>query len=81
MPNFSPFDSGGYFWLAFYSTRDYGNAQVGTRGSGRRQIWVTAVSNNPTPGADPSHVAFWLPDQDPATDNMSAYWSVAPPVQ
>jgi hypothetical protein len=81
LPSFSPFDEGGYFWLAFYSTRDYGNAQAGTRGTGRRQLWVTAVSRNPQPGVDPSHVPFWLPDQDRLTDNMSAYWAPAPPVQ
>jgi len=80
LPNFSPFNSGGYYWLAFYSTRDYGNAQVGTRGSARRQLWVTAVSNNPQPGVDPSNVGFWLPDQDVSSDNMSAYWAPRPPV-
>ena len=80
LPNFSPFDEGGYHWLAFYSTRDYGNAVAGTRGSGRRQIWVTAIKNNPTPGEDPSAVGYWLPDQDVATHNMSGYWVVEPPV-
>ena len=79
LPNFSPFDDGGYFWLAFYSTRDYGNAHVGTKGQARRQIWVTAISNEPQTGTDPSHVPYWLPDQDPSTHNMSAYWSLPPP--
>ncbi len=80
LPNFSPFDEGGYFWLAFYSTRDYGNAQVGTKGTGRRQLWVTAVRSGPQAGIDPSSVPFWLPDQDVASDNMSAYWVPPPPV-
>jgi hypothetical protein len=80
LPNFSPFDEGGYFWLAFYSTRDYGNAQAGTRGTGRRQLWVTAVGNQPG-ATDPSHVPFWLPDQDPKTDNMSAYWTLEAKLQ
>lgn len=80
LPNFSPFDAGGYFWLAFYTTRDYGNDKVGTKGTGRRQIWVTAVSNNPQAGQDPSNVAYWLPDQDSTSDNMSAYWAMRPPV-
>ncbi len=79
LPNFSPFDDGGYFWLAFYSTRDYGNAHVGTKGQARRQIWVTAISNEPQTGTDPSHVPYWLPDQDPSTHNMSAYWTLPPP--
>ncbi len=74
-PNFSPFNSGGYFWLAFYSRRDYGNAQAGTRGTGRRQIWVTAVSNRPTAGEDPSSVPYWLPGQETRVDNMSAQWA------
>lgn len=80
LPNFSPFNEGGYYWLAFYSTRDYGNAQVGTRGTGRRQLWVTAVSNTPQAGTDPSSVPFWLPFQDTTSDNMSAFWAPRPPV-
>jgi len=80
LPNFSPFDEGGYYWLAFYTTRDYGNVQAGTKGTGRRQIWVTAVSNSFDGTTDPSNVAYWLPDQDNQTDNMSGYWAPAPPV-
>lgn len=74
-PNFSPFDQGGYFWVAFYSRRDYGNAQVGTRGTRRRQIWVAAIANHPTAGADPSQVPYWLPGQETSQENMSAYWA------
>jgi hypothetical protein len=74
-PNFSPFNGGGYFWLAFYSRRDYGNAQAGTRGTRRRQIWVTAVSNNPGATGDPSSVPYWLPGQETRVDNMSAFWA------
>lgn len=79
-PTFSPFvtDEGGgrrLLWLAYFSRRDYGNAQVGTRGTRRRQIWVTAVEASPQMGADPSHVGYWLPGQDVSTENMSAYWS------
>ena len=74
-PNFSPFNAGGYYWLAFYSRRDYGNAQAGTRGSRRRQIWVTAVRNSPTAGSDPSAVPYWLPGQNPAVENISAQWA------
>lgn len=74
-PTFSPFDEGGYFWLAFFSTRDYGNAQAGTRGTGRRQLWVSAISSSPTPGTDPSHASYWLPQQDVAQQNMAAFWA------
>lgn len=77
-PTFSPFDEGGYFWLAFFSTRDYGNAQVGTRGTARRQLWVSAVSSSPTAGTDPSHPPYWLPQQDVTSQNMAAFWSEEP---
>lgn len=86
-PRFSPFDSGGYFWLAFLSRRDYGNALAGTRGTNREQIWVTAIQHAPTEPdgspssrftSDPSSVGYWLPGQDPASRNISAFWAPRP---
>ncbi len=77
-PNFSPFNQGGYYWLLYFSRRDYGNAQAGTRGTGRRQLWVTAVTNNPAAGRDPSSPPYWLPGQDVATDNVSGFWAPQP---
>lgn len=74
-PRFSPFDSGGYYWLAFLSRRDYGNAAAGTRGANREQIWVTAIKKNPMPGEDPSEVGYWLPGQSAQSRNISAYWA------
>ncbi|MHB8418324.1 MAG: hypothetical protein ACYDCL_09625 [Myxococcales bacterium] len=74
-PNFSPFKEGGYHWLAFFSLRDYGWV---TQGTNRRQIWVTAVDDSPTPTADPSHPSFWLPAQDPTTENTKAEWAPLP---
>jgi hypothetical protein len=74
-PRMSPFDSGGYYWLAFLSRRDYGNAAAGTRGANREQIWVTAIKKNPMPGEDPSEVGYWLPGQSPQSRNISAYWA------
>jgi Tol biopolymer transport system component len=79
-PTFSPFttmepDGRRLFWLAFYSTRDYGNAQAGTRGTGRRQIWVAAINANPTEGSDPSYVAYWLPGQNVRDHNVAGYWA------
>jgi len=74
-PTFSPFDEGGYFWLAFVTTRDYGNAQAGTRGTGRRQLWVAAIRNAPMSGVDPSFAPYWLPQQDVAHENMAAFWA------
>lgn len=75
LPAFSPFESGGYFWLAFFSRRDYGHI---TRGTTRRQIWVTAFDPRAPAGSDPSAPAFWLPGQDASTENMSAYWAPDP---
>lgn len=74
-PRMSPFDSGGYYWLAFLSRRDYGNAPAGTRGANREQIWVTAIKKRPAPGEDPSEVGYWLPGQSARSRNISAYWA------
>ena len=82
LPNFSPFDDGGYYWMVFYSLRDYGNVAAGTKGTTRRQMWITAIDKTKlAAGVDASSVPYWLPDQDVATENMSAFWSVAPPIQ
>ncbi|MCB9654140.1 MAG: PD40 domain-containing protein [Deltaproteobacteria bacterium] len=75
LPAFSPFEDDDYAWIAFFSRRDYGHI---TAGSHRRQVWVTAVSKKVMAGADPSSPAFWLPGQDSATENMSAYWAPDP---
>ncbi len=77
-PRFSPFETKDYFWLSYLSRRDYGNAQVGTRGSSRQQIWVSAIAKHPTPGQDPSEVGYWLPGQDTASMNIAAYWAPQP---
>jgi hypothetical protein len=82
LPNFSPFDQDGYYWMVFYSTRDYGNAQAGTKGTARRQMWITAIDKTKlAAGQDASSVPYWLPEQDHTTENMSAFWSLAPPIQ
>jgi hypothetical protein len=80
-PSFTPFvtpgaDPGNVYWLLFYSRRDYGNAQAGTRGARRRQIWVSAVSTGAA--GDPSSVPYWLPGQDVAQENASAFWAPRP---
>jgi hypothetical protein len=80
LPNFSPYDDGGYFWLVFYSLRDYGNALDGTKGTQRRQMWVTAIDKSKLgTGQDPSSVPYWLPLQDSTSENMSAFWAPPPP--
>ncbi len=81
LPNFSPYDDGRYIWLVFYSLRDYGNAVAGTKGTQRRQMWVTGIDKSKLgTGVDPSLVPYWLPLQDSATDNMSAFWALPPPI-
>jgi hypothetical protein len=81
LPSFSPYDSGGYFWLVFYSVRDYGNVQAGTKGTQRRQMWVTAIDKSKLGTGDASSTPYWLPAQDPKTENMSAFWAPPPPLQ
>ncbi len=79
-PTFAPFTTtdpgaGGasHVWLAFHSRRDYGNGLVGTRGTRRRRLWVTAIDTTPAAGSDPSSVPYWLPGQRAAEENMAAY--------
>ncbi len=75
LPNFSVFQQGGYYWLSYLSRRDYGNPQVGTRGSGRQQIWISAIRVDAAPGEDPSEVGYWLPGQDTQSLNIAADWA------
>ena len=77
-PNFSPFDEGGYYWMTFLSRRDYGNTTSGTMGAQRQQIWVAAIKKNPQPGEDASVVPYWLPGQNTASMNISAFWAPRP---
>ena len=74
-PNFSPFYEGGYYWLTFLSRRDYGNAEQGTSGTKRQQIWVTGIKANLDPSQDPSQVSYWLPGQSTGAKNISAFWA------
>jgi WD40-like Beta Propeller Repeat len=77
-PNVSPFISGGYYWIVFYSTRDYGNALAGTAGTGTPQLWVSAISTSYTGNSDPSSVPYWLPGQSTAHQNADAVWAASP---
>jgi hypothetical protein len=72
---FSPFNSGGYFWVLFTTSRPYGNATAGVRG--QKLIWVAAFRNHPDPGLDPSEVPYYLDGQEPTT-NLSPYWAPPP---
>jgi WD40 repeat protein len=80
-PNANPVAVGGYFWIVFFSPRDYGNRMLSSDNptyQNRKQLWVAAVDVNPQPGADPSHPAFYLRGQDLETINMKGYWALEP---
>jgi len=68
LPSFSPYRDGGFYWLLFYSNRPYGHV------TDRKQLWVAAIDANMVPGVDASFPAFWLPGQDVARANITAYW-------
>ena len=75
-PRFAPFESGGYYWLAFHSHRAYGNPWAGRASDeeGRTRthgLWITAVRAGAAPGEDPSEVPYWLPGQDVASSNIA----------
>ena len=76
-PTFAPLNSGGFAWVVFTSRRTYGNRLTGTKDE-VKQLWVTAIDQDPAPGADPSHPAFWVTGQDLATLNMRGYWALDP---
>ena len=81
-PTASPYvttePGGRYFWIAFHSRRDYGNALAGTWGRRTRQLWIAAVDADPDDGVDPSFAPVWLPGQEAAVDNVAAYWAPEP---
>jgi MYXO-CTERM domain-containing protein len=71
-PKFAPFLGDGLYWLAFSSTRAYGNI----KGQGLAQIWITAVEPAKyQAGQDPSYPSFWMPFQDAATNNHIPAWA------
>ncbi|HEY0134296.1 MAG TPA: hypothetical protein VGB85_09455, partial [Nannocystis sp.] len=74
-PTFAPRTSGGYAWVVFTSRRTYGNRLQGTKDEAK-QLWMMAIDENPTPGVDPSHPAFWMPGQDVTTLNMRGFWAL-----
>jgi hypothetical protein len=85
-PTMNPIASGGYYWVVFTSRRAYGNiAQADPYDSNgyvgypvTKKLWVAAIDENPTPGVDPSHPAFYLPGQELNAGDMRGYWVVEP---
>jgi hypothetical protein len=84
-----PVTIGGYSWVAFTSRRLYGNvATINPYWSDPRfqdisvqpttkKIWIAALSQNPTPGTDPSFPAFYLAGQELLAGNARAYFALA----
>lgn len=68
-----PIPAGGYYWVVFTSIREYGNIHQGAEA--RKQLWVAAISPGAAAGADPSHPAFYLPNQT-STKNERGFWSL-----
>ncbi|CAN5406820.1 hypothetical protein BH09MYX1_BH09MYX1_58770 [soil metagenome] len=76
-PTFAPVAAGGYYWVVFTSRRTYGNTLIDTKDA-TKQLWVVAIDQNPKPGVDASHPAFWLPGQDVTSLNMRGFWALDP---
>jgi hypothetical protein len=43
-----------------------------------KKLWIAAIDENPVPGKDPSHPAFYLPGQELNAGNMKGYFVVEP---
>lgn len=72
-PTSLPVTAGGYFWVVFTSQRPYGNS-ITTR---TKQLWVAAISPTSDVGVDPSHPAFFLPNQS-LSENERGFWALEP---
>ncbi len=73
-PSVHPVAAGGYFWVAFFSQRPYGNSFNGAN----RQLWIAAVDSQPKPGVDPSHPAFYVAGQETDSTNERPQFTVNP---
>ena len=87
-PTVNPIASGGYYWVVFTTRRAYGNVAQGDPYETNtyspidhpvtKKLWVAALDENPTPGKDPSHPAFYLPGQELNAGDMRGFWVVEP---
>ena len=68
---------GGYFAVST-SHRSYGNLLASNASSAPRQTFVAAIDENPTPGKDASHPAFYLDGQELNADNLRGFWTLPP---
>jgi hypothetical protein len=75
-PTFNPVERGGYFWVVFTSSRDWGNRITGIANAGKKKLWVAAI-DKATGTLDPSHPPFFLEGQEEDTANMRGFWALA----
>jgi hypothetical protein len=75
-PTFNPVERGGYFWVVFTSSRDWGNKITGTPNNGKKRLWVAAI-DKAGGTVDPSHPPFFLEGQEENTTNMRGFWALA----
>lgn len=80
VPTVSPVAAGGYFWVFFTSKRNYGNIRINTEvaDGAEKKIWVAALDIEAAPGTDPSHPAFYLPNQELESGNIRAFATLEP---
>jgi hypothetical protein len=85
-PTVNPQTTGGYSWVVFTSRRMYGNvatinpwasdprySDISTQPTPKK-LWVSAISNKPAGGMDPSFPAFYLDGQELLAGNSRGYW-------
>ncbi|MDG1484553.1 MAG: hypothetical protein P8R54_33510 [Myxococcota bacterium] len=69
-PRWGPLPDDDVLWLAFSSRRTYA-----VQPNAMPQIWVAAILPElAESGDDPSSAPFWLPGQDPTSDNHLPVW-------
>lgn len=80
-PKFAPFQQGSLVFFTFSAKLDYGfvikQGEVqASEDSYRPQIWMSGIDlSKAATGGDPSYPPFWLPFQDPETNNHEAIWT------
>lgn len=80
-PKFAPFQQGNLVFFTFSAKLDYGfvikQAAVKIEeDSYRPQLWMSGIDlGKAALGMDPSYPPFWLPFQDPETNNHEALWT------
>ncbi len=73
-PRWAPMPDDDVLWLAFASTRSYGNVKLGEE---HAQVWAAAIDTYAAEtGADPSFPAFRMVQQDLETSNHTPWWSL-----